>query len=63
MFAMSPMEMLAQGRELEARFEALIRLGGGDGRVGGEGRGFGEAGGLEFARSEARDFAGFGMMI
>ena len=62
---MSPTEMLAQGRELEARFEALIKMGD-DG--GGAGVGVGSGGherrgsGLEFG-SEAREFAGSGMMI
>lgn len=63
---MSPSEMLAQGRELEARFQALIRmcdanvLGHGHGREHGNGRD-----GLEFgsSSSEARDFARFRMVL
>ena len=63
MFSMSPTEMLAQGRELEARFEELIRMGDADavvvrGQVGSEG-----GGGLEFGFSEARDFARFRMVL
>ena len=60
---MSPSEMLAQGRELEARFEALIRMGG-DADVRGHGQGDG-IDGLEFglSSSEARDFARFRMVL
>jgi hypothetical protein len=49
---MSPSEMLAQGRELEARFEALIRMGG-DADVRGHGQGDG-IDGLEFGSSSSR---------
>jgi hypothetical protein len=68
MFSMSPTEMLAMGRELEARFEELIRMGDADadaavrGQVGSEGGG-GGGGGLEFGFSEARDFARFRMVL
>jgi hypothetical protein len=59
MFSMSPTEMLAQGRELEARFEALVTsrsgAGGNNGDEGSSSRG----GGLEFVASEAKDSARF----
>ena len=59
---MSPSEMLAQGRELEARFEAFIRMGNADVRGHGQGDGIE---GLEFgsSSSEARDFARFRMVL
>ena len=59
---MSPSEMLAQGRELEARFQALIRMGDADVRDHGRGDGID---GLEFgsSSSEARDFARFRMVL
>ena len=69
--SMSSSEMLAQGRELEARFEALIRVGGSGGGGGGGGGGGisghessgGSGSGLEIGGSEARDFARFGMVL
>lgn len=63
--SMSSSEMLAQGRELEARFEALIRFGGGGGGGGisGHESSGGSGSGLEIGGSEARDFARFGMVL
>jgi hypothetical protein len=52
---------LAQGRELEARFEELIRMGDAAGVVRGQGS-EGGGGGLEFG-SEAREFARFRMVL
>jgi hypothetical protein len=61
MFSMSPTEMLAQGREFEARFEALVTSRSGAGANGDEGSRSSRGGGLEVVSSEARDTARFRM--
>jgi hypothetical protein len=58
MFSMSPTEMLAQGRELEARVEALVKSRSGAGGNGDEGSSS-RGGELEFRSSEAKDSARF----
>jgi hypothetical protein len=62
---MSASEMLAQGRELEARFEALVRIGDASVRAH-DGQRNGRDGGLEFgssSSSEAREFARSRMVL